>query len=145
MAKNKALNIRNVLSSLDGNKYFEYNAFSDEQKKEFSPWLVSRYMSSVSGRGSEFMLLSVNKTVNRWMGSLSNHKELVWMLLASCGIGGKVPHVWIAPPKKGTSTLHDVFKKADPTLNDTEVGILLKTMSESDIKQFMIDNGVDDE
>jgi hypothetical protein len=93
-AKEKLLDIKDVLSNLDCNNYEYYNNLSDDEKKEISSFVLMRFLSSSSGNYPEHYLLCVNDIVNYNFSILNKHPNLMWMSLALCGIGSKQYHPW---------------------------------------------------
>ena len=77
---------KRVLPALDKRKKNFYNSLTDDEKKQYSPFIIMRYMSS-NGNGSshEMSILDANDWVNKHFWVLSKeHKELQHLLLCLC-------------------------------------------------------------
>ena len=85
-----ALDIKRELSAVDLRNYEFYDKLTPEEKKEFSPYILMRYVSNVDGDRDlqEWFIERTNELVNKDHWTLSkNHKALLWKLFAGCGIG----------------------------------------------------------
>lgn len=94
----KKLNVFDVLKRADKQDFGWYESLSDDQKKEFSPWLIQRWIASRK-------LELVNEITNPLVGNIS--KELAWKLFCAIGMSGIGKYAWTAPPKKITSGSHN--------------------------------------
>ena len=141
----KKLDLKVVLSSLDSNDYFHYDKLPEDEQKEFSPWVIMRYLSNSCGRYKENQLISVNEIVNVDFNVLKNHKKLQWMLLADCGLGSKQYHPWIAPPKGQHKTKnHELLSKMFPFNNAEELDLMVSKYTKDDLLELMLEHGIDD-
>lgn len=98
----RKLNLKEVLAAIDTNDFGFYDRLDEEERKEISPWVLMRFMSSCSGprEYSEYHLMVTNDVVNKEFSLMKDHPKLQWLLLACCGSGKKQFHPWI-PPGKG--------------------------------------------
>ena len=113
----------------------------EEVKKEFSPWLLMRFISS-SDRYAEHYLLMANELVNKNFSDVSSHPELQWKLLAACGSGQRTNHQWIPPAKKREKkSIHHAMKKAFPNKKEDEIRLLLKLMNDDEKIDILLDLG----
>lgn len=145
MSAKKALNISDVLLKLDRNDYNFYDELNEQEIKEISPWVLMRFMSS-SEDNPELYLLSVNETVNVDFPSVSKHKKLMCLLLASCGIGKRQGHKWIAPPKntkKQSSELIETLRDLLPDKNNEEIDLIVKINDKDGLKEYLTICGID--
>lgn len=146
MTKIKKLNISDVLNRLDNNDYTLYDGLDDVCKKEFSPWLVMRFMSSCENN-PELYLLSVNEAVNDGFSLLSQHKKLISLLLASCGVGSRQHHKWIAPQKATKNmetTLLDILKEIMPDKNNQELTIIKNIHTDDEMIEYLTICGIEE-
>lgn len=136
--------LKTMLGAIDRNDFDFYSSMTDDQRKDFSPWLAMRYASSGNkGYDAIHYLLMVNDLVNRDFSSLKEHPELQWKLMATCGTGSNCFHPWIAPGKrKKKDKLADALRKVYPTLRKSELELLCKINSKDDLKQMMADRGL---
>ncbi len=77
--KEYTLNIFDLLSRADRGEEAFYNFMLEDERKQFSPWLVQRWISSRK-------LQLVNEITNPLIGSLPH--ELCWKLFCAIGIPG---------------------------------------------------------
>ena len=134
-AKDKKLDLfKEVLPNIDLRNKEYYSQLSDDQKKEISPYVLMRFVSSVKQQSLvDHHLIMVNEIVNREFSSLSKHPELQWKLLCLCGIGTKQFHPWIAPGKKQTkSKLQQALSELKPHYKRDEIELLEQVMTKED-------------
>ena len=142
--KENILPLATELSNMDMRNFDFYSSLSDEQKKEISIWVLMRYMSS-SGSNSIDHLLTVNDFVNHNFNDLSKHPELQWKLLAVCGTGKKQFHPWVPPPRgKKKNKLQSALSEIYPLLRIDEIDLMLKINTKEEIKEFLIDRGMEE-
>src|SRR5271165_1410558 len=75
-----------VIPALDRRDIKYYGKLNEEQKKDISIWILTRWMSSTNVDTIE-QLSNVNTVINTSSKFLNKHKELQWMLLAITGPG----------------------------------------------------------
>jgi len=86
MAKEFALDIFQLLGSIDKNDTLLYSKLSDEQKKGYSPLIAMRW---TTGTSDTKQILYVNELVNRYVFPLGKHPELLYKL--QCAASSKTP------------------------------------------------------
>jgi hypothetical protein len=129
------LELTKTLDAFDRRNYDYYNSLPDELKKEYSPFILMRFMSSAPNQGSnhEYFLYAVNEIVNGEFWLLSKYPDLLHLLLCVCGQGNKVYHKWIPNKKVKKSKWLDVFKDKYKDLSELEIKILKKNYTEEEI------------
>lgn len=144
--KERKLDIfKQVLPALDKNNKAFYRELSPAQQKEFSAWLVMRWLSA-SSTSPEHYLLMTNDVVNCSFNALTKHPELQWMLMALCGAGSTQRHVWIKPPrKKGKNKLQEELSKFYPTANNSELKLLEQINGQESLRGLFEDAGYPDQ
>lgn len=147
MSKSKSLNISDVLHMLDKKDYGLYDRLDDIEKKELSAWVLMRFMSSCENN-PEIYLLSINENVNDGFALLSpHHKKLLTLMLATCGVGSRQNHKWIAPPKgskKAGDPLLDVLREMLPDKNNQELEIFKKAHTDDEMKDYLMMCGIEE-
>lgn len=96
----KKLDIFRVLKALDDKDISFFSSLNDDEKKEFQPFLVARWLS---GSYSKQQVYLINELVNQYLFSLSKHKELLWYLLTICTTGKPQRYVWNKSASKSSS------------------------------------------
>jgi len=140
----RTLNLADVLSAIDYRKKDYYEKLTVDQKKEFIPYVIMRYISS-SNANSEHYILMVNDIVNANFNALSKHPGLQWKLLTLCGLNKKQYRPWIAPPKGlKKNKLEQEIIKLKPLIKDSDLDLLLTINTKEDFKHFFKDNGYGD-
>jgi len=89
--KTKELDIITVLKQADKQNYDYYNSLSDQAKKEFSPWMIQRWIGNKK-------LEMVNELTNPLINALPH--SMVWRLFCAIGLPGSRRYMWNVPPKK---------------------------------------------
>lgn len=99
--KSFALDIFSILGKLNKGDLTVWESLSEEERKGFSPLIISRWMS---GTSDPLQIILLNEFVNKHIFKLDkDHPELMCKLLACCGTGSK-RNVWIADSKKHKSS-----------------------------------------
>lgn len=141
----RALDLFNsVLPNLDVGNFDYYNSLTDAQKKEFSAFIVMKFMSAVRNeKDVPHYLIAVNKVVNRDFWELSEYKDLQYLLLTLCGIGSKKRHYF--PGKQLADTaLFKFLKECYPFMKADEVQMFLDINEPDDIIELAKDFGLQD-
>lgn len=99
MAERK-LDIFRVLNALNKKDAGFFETLSEEEKKEFQPFLVARWMSGTPSAQQVFL---INEVSNKYNFSLTNHKQLLWQLLCVSNSGQNQRYTWNKLPGKSTS------------------------------------------
>lgn len=136
MAKDYKSNLSDILNSLDKKDYNVYNKMTDDQKKEFQPFVLMRYMSSASDNDL-YALVLVNEYVNKYFWDLSSEKEFQGKLLAASGMGKKTYHQWISNKTVNSNALHsfviEIFNNKNWHCNKNEIELFCKMNTLDDI------------
>lgn len=85
------LSLDAVLQALDNRDFGFYERLTDEERKGYSPFLLMRYMSSLSPQSpmQSYAVLATNDLVNLGFFSLGKHPELQHKLMCLAGTGRK--------------------------------------------------------
>lgn len=107
-----------AMTALDKKDYGYYDRLTPEQKKKFTPYMMTHWMSAIKGNGmlQSYYLQSTNLNANKHMldGTISNHPKLQWLMLCSISPGmGKQFHQWIPHLSNKVSQLKEVPKAKD--------------------------------
>jgi hypothetical protein len=118
-SKRKFFELRNGLKAVDFRNKDYYDRIDDHERSLYSPYMIMRYASSVSGDRfyQEHYVEMVNECVNKHLFTLSSkHKKLCWILTAMCGGLKQQFHPWIKPmkriPNKSLKLLQQIFPQA---------------------------------
>lgn len=107
MATERKLDIFRVLAAADGKQDDFYEKLTDEERKEFQPFLVTRWMSGTYDAGQ---IMMINEFSNPYSFSLTSHKQLLWQLLTVCSSGRKQRYTWNKLPAKRESGKPNAIK-----------------------------------
>ena len=144
------LNIKNEMSALDRKDRGYYDTMSDEEKKKFSPYLMVRWASCVSGDSmlQSYYLISANERLNKnfFDISASQHKKFLWLLSTSVSPGmGSQYHHWISPKKREKSNKAiKLLRELKPELSDDDLETLLAISTDDEIKDLARQYGWED-
>lgn len=145
MATERKLDIFELLNATDRKRSDWLSKQSMDAQKEFAPVVVLRWAATVNdGREAAHMLWMVNKRVNINMFNLSKHPELVFKLLASCGMGKPLRHAWIAPHKRKSETNKalELLATCHPGANERELAMLLSMHDRKSFSQLVEECGI---
>lgn len=141
------LDIKRELKAVDTRDYNFYSGLTDEEKKGFSPYILMRYVSNVQGDRDlqEWFLETTNENVNKNHWTLSkNHKDLLWKLFASTGVGAGMYHPYLAAGKKEkVDKIEKLIAEIYPAMKIEDVKLLASMMTDQDKKKLFDDMGFD--
>lgn len=104
--KERALDIFQVLDRINQNDFEFYATLTDEQKKSFQPYVAMLWMLGTSNKKQ---IARMNSRVNQYAFALgNNHKQLLYMLMASCTDGRSQRYTWTKLASKGSSKSHSL-------------------------------------
>lgn len=139
----KKLDIKRELKSVDQKDYDFYDNLTEEEKKEFSPYVLMRYVSNVRGdrEVQEWYVELTNELVNKHHWALSReHKALLWKLFAAVGTGVTAYHSYLATGKKGKAQkIEKLIAELNPAMKMEDVKLTAKLMSKQD-KEGLFDS-----
>jgi hypothetical protein len=144
------LDIRDVLARLDRGDMRHFEQLGEAEQKAFEPYVVTRFLSAVAeGEDRDlaaYQITAVNAAVNCHYADLTRHPELQWKLMASCGLGVKRYHPWIAPGgrTKKTSRTDALLRRFAPGASETEIAVLRRVNQPADLLILAEDFGMTD-
>lgn len=143
----KKLELGKVLSAFDNRNISFYDTLSDDEKNEFHPYVLMRFMSSSSNSPieSKYSLISTNEIVNKYFWDLSKEKELHAKLLSACGLGSRQRHDWVTGTKSTKDIVAEFVKtvlKNDGWLaNNAEISLYISKMSGDELEDLCNEYG----
>lgn len=141
------LDIKRELKAVDLKNYEFYDKLTDEEKKEFSPFILMRYTASVQGdrEVQEHFLETTNECVNKHHWTLSkDHKALLWKLFAVTGVGMTAYHPYLAAGKKGKANkVEKLLAELYPAMKMEDIKNLAAMMDKKDKEELFDKMGFD--
>ena len=142
------LYIGNEMAAYDRKDREYYDKFTDEQKKQFSTYLMLRYGASVGG-GKDmqaYYLMATNERVNKNFFDLNKHPKLQWLSCTTVSPNmGKQFHYWQGTKKKeGNNKATKFLAKLFPNMKSDEIELLAKINDKRDIADMARNLGLDD-
>lgn len=145
--KPRALDIGRVIRAVDNREYNFYDNMTPEQLKEFSPYVLMRYISNARSRDrdiNEWYIEMTNELVNKHHWTLSkNHQGLLWKLFAATGAGGEVYHEFLSMPKTSMDKFEKLLDELYPSMKMDEIKLMAKLMTPEDRRALFDDLGFD--
>lgn len=142
----RKLDIFDLLSATDRRNGNWLSQQSDDAQKEFKPSTAMRWAATINdGAEAAYMLWLVNERVNHNLFELSaKHPDLIFRLLASCGLGKPKKHQWISTVsrKNQANAATNVLQECFPEASDTEISMLLSQFDRSGFQQFIDECGI---
>jgi hypothetical protein len=142
------LSIGNEMAQFDSKNREFFDELTDEEKKKFSPFLMIRYGSSVSGNRDlqEFYLIATNERLNKkfFAVNTTHHKKLQWLMATTVSPGlGNFRHNWIAPKKKepGAGSIRKQLMELFPHLKDDEIALLAQITTKKELDIYLRELG----
>jgi len=128
-----------------------WERLSDEQRKKFSSWLYSRYMSIVRHNNPDmhrYYVLSANKEINRDLSKLTkNHAKLIYLLMTTMANDfTRADHQYIPPMKKNkadkkTNNKIRVLSELHPGSKDDDIETLASVMTDKEFEELLVSHG----
>lgn len=130
-----------------------WERLSDEQRKKFSSWLYSRYMSIVRHNNPDmhrYYVLATNTVLNRDLSRLTkHHAKLIYLLMTTLpNEFSRVDHQYIPPMKKNrsdkkTNNKMRILGELYPARKINDIETLAGLLSDADFEQLMVGYGWD--
>lgn len=142
-----ALDIKRELRAVDLKDYDFYNNLTEQEQKEFSPFVLMRFTSNVKGDPDiqEWFVEMTNELVNKHHWTLSkNHKGLLWKLYAATGIGATMYHQYLAAGKKEKANkIEKLLAELHPAMKMDDIKVWASLMDDTDKKELLDKMGFD--
>lgn len=131
-----ALDIKRELAGVDLRNYEFYDKLPENEQKEFSPYVLMRYVANADGDREiqEWFIERTNELVNKdhWVLS-KNHKGLLWKLFAGVGIGGHVRHQYLKMnSKEKANKIEKLLCEIYPAAKLDDIKMRAKMMTKED-------------
>lgn len=148
MAKDK-IPVGKLLYGLNTKDRGLYDRLTDEEKKDFSPWLFIRFASSSTDiTYAPFVIKLVNDIVNVNYSAISDkkHKELHWLSYTAASIGFDQKYQYIRPPnsRKKKNKVEEFLAEEYPTMKIEDIRLMISMNTVEDLKQLALDLGYTD-
>lgn len=148
-AKKRELDLTRVLSAVDNKNYEFYDTLTAAELKEFSPYVLLRYVSNIAATNSdvqEWFIEKTNELVNKHHWTLSkNHKKLLWQLYAATGAGIKSYHPYLSPLKSQFDKFEKLLSELHPTYKMADIKVLASLMTNKEKIELFDNMGFDNE
>jgi hypothetical protein len=145
--KKKELDLSRVLSAVDTKNYEFYDNLSTVELKEFSPYILLRFVSNVNSDDSdlqEWFIERTNELVNKNYFSLGKDNEkLLWQLYAATGTGYKTYHPYLPALKKEFNKIEKLLAELHPSYKIEDVKLLARLMTDDEKDELLDDMGFD--
>jgi hypothetical protein len=145
--KERALDIAKVLEAVDYKNYKFYDKLDDLQLKEFSPYVLMRFVSNINSNDrelQEWFVEMTNELVNKNHWDLSkNDEKLLWLLYTAVGAGIKSFHPYLPALKKELNKIEKLLAELHPTYKLEDIKLLAKLMTDREKKELLDDMGFD--
>jgi len=147
--KKRLLDLFRVLKALDSKDRNFYNNLTVEERKEFSPITILRWMSDANGGSDlqQYYIASTNHHANMylWDPTITKHPNLQWLMLCAISPGlGTMRHSWIAQKKKPKDSYVGIKKELFaiyPNIKDQDLELLAKITTKKEITKYKKDCG----
>ena len=148
MSNTDPLYIGNEMAAYDRKDRAYYDKFTDEQRKQFSTYLMLKYGANVSGSADmqAYYLMATNERVNKNFFDINKHTKLQWLCCTTVSPQmGNQFHYWLKGKKKeGDNKSQKFLAKLYPTMKSDEIELLSKINDKRDIADLARSLGYDD-
>jgi hypothetical protein len=142
------LYIGNEMAAYDRKDRAYYDKFTDEQRKQFSTYLMLKYGANVSGSADmqAYYLMATNERVNKNFFEINRHPKLQWLTCTTVSPQmGNQFHYWLKGKKKESNSKAVKFlTKHFPHLKDDEIELLATINDKRDLADMARTLGYDD-
>lgn len=148
MSNTDPLYIGNEMAAYDRKDRAYYDKFTDEQRKQFSTYLMLKYGANVSGSADmqTYYLMATNERVNKNFFEINRHPKLQWLTCTTVSPQmGNQFHYWLKGKKKESNSKAVKFlTKHFPHLKDDEIELLATINDKRDLADMARTLGYDD-
>ena len=148
MSNTDPLYIGNEMAAYDRKDRAYYDKFTDEQRKQFSTYLMLKYGANVSGSADmqAYYLMATNERVNKNFFEINRHPKLQWLTCTTVSPQmGNQFHYWLKGKKKESNSKAVKFlTKHFPHLKDDEIELLATINDKRDLADMARTLGYDD-
>lgn len=140
----KFFELRNGMKAIDFRNKDYYDRIDDKEKSLYSPYMIMRYASSISGDRfyQEHYVEMINECVNKHLFTLSGkHKKLCWMLTSMCGALKQQFHPWVKPMKKVPNKSLQQLQELFPTTKEQDLETLDKIITDKELEELLEAHG----
>lgn len=142
------LQLKDLLAAFDLNAKSAWNELTDDEKKQVGFWILTRYMSSISGKreSQELAVFKTNEYYNKnWNVLGTKHPQLQWQLLCLSGNSGKIErHEWLGlKSKSGKNKATNLLEKIYPAMKLDEVEVLARILTKDELKELAEQHGIE--
>ena len=144
--KKKFFELRNGLKAVDYRNKDYYDRIDDHERSLYSPYMLMRYVSSVSSKDPfyvEHYVEMVNECVNKHCFTLGKHKKLLWILTAMCGAETQQFHPWIKPMKRVANKSLKKLMQIYPHWKEVDLEVLDKIITDRELEQLIEAHGIE--
>lgn len=145
--KKRELDLSSLLGAVDLRNYKFYDSLTEAQLKEFSPYVLMRYISNSNHELREireWYIETVNERINKNHWDLSKkHDQLLWKLYASSGVGEKTYHEYLPALKYEFDKFEKLVAELNPAMKPQEVKLLASLMTEEERSELLDNMGFD--
>jgi hypothetical protein len=145
--KKRELDLKVLLGAVDLRNYEFYESLNEKQLKEFSPYVLMRYVSNSNHDIKdirEWYVETVNERINKNHWELSNkHNQLLWKLYASTGVGETTFHEYLPALKYQFNKFEKLIAELNPAMKPQEVKLLTSLMTDNEKKELLDNMGFD--
>ena len=148
---NSAIKLANLFSAVNRKDRNWWEQLNDDQRKKFSSWLYSRYMSIVRHNNPDmhrYYLMGTNNAINRHLSSLTkNHAKLIYLLMTTLpNEFARADHQYIPPMKKNkadkkTNNKMRILTQLNPNFKDDDLETLARVMTDDEFAELMESHG----
>ena len=114
---------------------------SDEEIKQFAPYVILKFMSATKGKEELFSIIAVNEVVNKLFWELNDHPKLQLMLLSLCATKSKYKYF---PGKLKNDKIFKQIQKFYPLWKTDEVNMYIHVSTKESFLDLAMSFGMQD-
>lgn len=136
------LNIADEMRAVDSKNRDFYDNLTDDERKQFSSFLMIRWGSSVASNADveQYYLLATNERLNKNFFSIKKeHDKLNWLATTTISPGvGNLRHEWISAPKRASANgkVEKFLTQYYPDLKADDIALMASLNDLKTIKKY---------
>ena len=143
--KKRELDLTRVLKAIDQKNYDFYSTLNDKEKKEFTAFVMMRFISNSSGDRDiqEWFVEMTNEFVNKNHWDISKYQDLTWKLCAAVGTGIPTFHQYLPAKKIELDKFEKLLGELNPSMKLDDIKMLSSMMDDTDREELFDKMGFD--
>lgn len=132
------LDMFRVLGAVDRRDKEFYDKLSNDERKAFSPYIMLRWVSTVSGNPilEQWYVEETNRMVNINYFTLAKYPKFMWLMYSQVGSLQRIKHEYLARTFKKKNKHIRALEKLYPAAKMSDIELLAETLPNDILKEL---------